>query len=373
MKLTAHPGLFTFLMNVSGAYLLSIVISVFAIISASVSDVAGKALRSLELDEAIKLCDFLRNGACLDDILAFIGSDTIIDCDYAIYWGIMESLKIAAENNQVNTLQVLLSRIRFTYEGHGNAIKRLLNTSLQAHTPEVCDLLMSHDFEPTEKWRANFWNVSFNGWILEELIALAVVHPGYAAALSADHETMEWCHDRRVALMMIEYNNYLMMSNPSFASFKASQPSALFNGLLQNRRLNDEDMVLIAGKLMELGAEIDQDTANAFLVSHPDHIRVHQALRRILYGLPVIQAMINSGEQSKEQAGNPEDQSEGQASDAEKQPKEQASDPEDVNPEEQSEEEVGDREEQPEEDASDPEKPPSPNQGGVMAWIYSWF
>jgi hypothetical protein len=120
-------------------------------------------------------------------------------------------------------------------------------------------------------------------------------------------------------------------------------------------------MVLIVRRLLELGAETDPDSVNAFLITHPGHILVHEALRLFLWK-PIGKQAHNPKEQLYEQTRSYEDQHE-----------EQISDPEVSNPDEMSEEQASDRVEQPAEDAGNPEEPQSQNRGGVMAWLYSWF
>jgi hypothetical protein len=58
-------------------------------------------------------------------------------------------------------------------------------------------------------------------------------------------------------------------------------PTALVEGLVENRMLTDAEMASVLYRLLQLGAKVDQDAIDLLEQVHPDHEMTHQALLNV--------------------------------------------------------------------------------------------
>jgi hypothetical protein len=89
--------------------------------------------------------------------------------------------------NWFRSMEFLLSRVHFS-GNERNRLAAVLLDALEAHQPEICDVLLTHDFEPAFlgvvfNFRHSFWTGTSFGhsvpflWTLNELVFLVTSHP----------------------------------------------------------------------------------------------------------------------------------------------------------------------------------------------------
>jgi hypothetical protein len=68
------------------------------------------------------------------------------------------------------------------------------------------------------------------------------------------------------------------LQGESFPGKDDNHPTALLEGLAENTNLNDAAMTGLFGRLLQLGAKVDEDIVTFFVVFHPRHEAAYKTL-----------------------------------------------------------------------------------------------
>lgn len=205
-----------------------------------------------------------------DGIAALLGNDHL---EYSSY--VSEHLRHAIRLNRVESFKYLFSRSNIidyrssTYHLH---LTNLLGLAVSEHRTEICEFLMAINFQPDSQSN-NFWNHLPFQWTVDELVSLVEQHPRFAGFMAPRWHTMARCPNAEAAMTMISFIEHIRYFDDPHC-----HPTALVEGLVENRMLKDAEMADILYRLLHLGAEVDQDAIDLLAQVHPDHEMTRQVL-----------------------------------------------------------------------------------------------
>lgn len=213
--------------------------------------------------------------------------------DHRVSWTEVDDLvSLTARRNRFRSMEFLLSRVNFVGR-QTNRLAAILFDALVAHKPEICDVLLAQDFEPSYlaivfNFRQSFWTGTSFGhsvpflWTLNELVYLVTSHPRLTRLI--EPRAWEHCPDVQRFMLMLDILPHMAALDQEIANSERVHPTYILHQVVRNENLNGEDMRLVLDRLLQMDAVLDAEIFTEFRHAHAeDHLNV-QYLQEVLNG-----------------------------------------------------------------------------------------
>jgi hypothetical protein len=195
-----------------------------------------------------------------------------------IAWHLNEIVRL----DRFRTLGYLLPRLE--YVDRHSLLTRLLLDGLNGHHPEVCDVLLSQNFQLAPfaygAFCHTFWisEGPFH-WTLDELVHIVTRHPRLIGMI--EPESWRHCLTTERCLLMIDFLRHLTTVDEEVANAHRTQPNYLMERIIGNLHIGGEGMVRIMARLVDMGAALNDDFIDLLRWLAPSHFRAIQFLRDV--------------------------------------------------------------------------------------------
>jgi hypothetical protein len=173
--------------------------------------------------------------------------------------------------------------------------KALLQRAAARHRFEICDYLLSQDFN-IDSFFAVFGRVprketlaTFRPDILQ-LKELARRHPQRIWEMAPQPGWLLHLSDTQLIIFLLDFIHYCRSISPSFFCLPYFQPSALLQLVLRNKSLIDADMTTVITRLVDIGARVNEEIRVAFRKERPNHL---QSLRTLAEAIVILENVPN--------------------------------------------------------------------------------
>lgn len=250
--------------------------------------VSSSPYQVVNLSEAssAQLKELIVQGDDPDALANFLG-------DARLPWrNVVDHVGLMIRLNRISSLTCFLSRIGFDSQRINNTLTALLFDSFDQHRPEICNLLLSKNFEIVRLGQLNFSHAFWMGgvfnpdhpflWTWEELVNLVARHPRITKWI--EPQSWEQVPNVQRCVLMINFLGHLISMDEELAQSVRTQPEIIMKRIGKNEYLNDEELIMIIQHFITLGVEFDEDLLEYFETNCPDRVSTIEFLRYTLYG-----------------------------------------------------------------------------------------
>jgi hypothetical protein len=205
---------------------------------------------------------------------------------------VVEHVGLMIRLNRIRSLACFIPRIGFDSQRINNTLTALVFDSFDQHRPEICDFLLSKNFELVRLGQLNFAHAFWMGgvfnpdhpfvWTWEELVHLVTRHPRIARWI--EPQSWEQVPNGERCLLMINFLGHLISEDAELAQSVRTQPNIIMKRIGRNEYLSDEEMIMIIQHFITLGAEFNEDLIDFFATNGPHRISTIEFLRNTIYG-----------------------------------------------------------------------------------------
>lgn len=190
--------------------------------------------------------------------------------------GVLSNLFIMINHDRIKSFQALFPRVEFAERRQD--ITMLLSNAFAGHNVEICDYLLSQEFEIEDAF-LSIWQEDPLRWDIAELKALVDRHPDRMIHFLPGLNYLVGNGDVGKVMMMVRFIEHCRAINPAFAQRVSFQPTNVAVGfMLKNQRLGDADLKQVLEHLFELGAEFDDSYVHRFKEAHPRYTECNEFL-----------------------------------------------------------------------------------------------
>jgi hypothetical protein len=266
--------------------LLSIVL-VRALVAVSVPPILepDQGLLQLSREDSARIDELIQAGDYPEALAEVVGEHRIAWTD------IKDHIGSITRRNCFRSFEYLLPRIQFEAGEKSHRLSPLLLDALARHQPEICDVLLSQDFDATHLANALYFPYTFwierqlFRWTIEELVALVVRHPKLIGIIEPD--SWEQCTDVERCLLMLNIMPHMKHVDQEIARRRRAHPENILRRLMHNDHLADEDMILVLTRLFQMGAPLNEEIIDDFYDAKPEYAETLQFLRDSLSSLDI--------------------------------------------------------------------------------------